>query len=150
MNPALTVNADVTSGAPCRLCGVRPDVACRHRPAVGAPPRPDLPADNRLRRDFAGQGFNFRRRELPRGKILVQPQPGTPHQPSGAELIARLEARAAELGLRPSALSGYHCGHLRQIRAAKRPTAQTVARIEAAIARPAPGTTDAASEGSQS
>lgn len=50
-------------GAPCALCQVRPDVACRHRPAdpnwsMGAAP---VETDNRRNRDYTGQGYNFRK-----------------------------------------------------------------------------------------
>lgn len=38
-----SIHMDQVSGYPCKRCGVRPDVSCRHRPAdqswtMGAPP----------------------------------------------------------------------------------------------------------------
>jgi hypothetical protein len=60
-------------GAPCGLCGVRPDVACRHRPADG-PPRdvqaePDkakpISGGGRYRQFPNAQGNNFRGRRDP-------------------------------------------------------------------------------------
>lgn len=45
---------------PCPKCGVRPNVACPHRPAdeswTGPPPSK---VDMRRERDFTGQGLNF-------------------------------------------------------------------------------------------
>lgn len=52
-------------GEPCPKCGVRPDVACVHRPAdenwKGPPP---AKADMRRERDFTGQGLNFGTRKM--------------------------------------------------------------------------------------
>lgn len=51
-------------GYPCPLCQVRPDVACRHRPAdpdwsMG----PSLPDTSTRSVPRPGQGFNFRTRK---------------------------------------------------------------------------------------
>lgn len=53
---------------------------------------------------------------------------------TGAQLIARLEARAHELGVNASSLSGSNAYHLREIARALNPKPKTIARIEAAIA----------------
>lgn len=50
------------SGEPCPKCGVRPNVACAHRPvdpawAGGKPFEPK--EDGRRTRDYTGQGLNF-------------------------------------------------------------------------------------------
>jgi len=50
------------AGFPCTLCGVRPDVSCRHRPGVGeAPPQDELVEKHK--RSYDGQGYNFRTRK---------------------------------------------------------------------------------------
>lgn len=53
---------------------------------------------------------------------------------TGAQLIARLEARAHELGVAASSLCGSKSVHLREIARARNPAPKTIARIEAAIA----------------
>lgn len=52
-------------GAPCELCGVRPDVACRHREADPGyrPPEQFETRDARSRPD-GGQGLNFGKRKV--------------------------------------------------------------------------------------
>lgn len=53
-------------GEPCASCGVRPDVACQHRPASGGLPialrEEDQPKDKR--KVARGQGLNFRSRKV--------------------------------------------------------------------------------------
>jgi hypothetical protein len=59
-------------GSPCGLCGVRPDVACSHRPADPgwAPPDQDRdPPDRRLLGLSAGNGWNFHGRRKPGPKV---------------------------------------------------------------------------------
>lgn len=52
---------DYEPGKPCGYCGVRPDVACRHRRTVEPPvERPEPKPDGRRLRDWTGQGLNFR------------------------------------------------------------------------------------------
>ena len=53
------------SGAPCVMCGVRPDVACRHRPASEEwqPPKHANPAvDPYKPKRGDGAGLNFGKR----------------------------------------------------------------------------------------
>lgn len=51
-------------GMPCFYCGVRPDVACRHRPATGSAPvqQPEPPQLPQRRKD-GGQGLAFKTRK---------------------------------------------------------------------------------------
>lgn len=54
-----------TPGEPCASCGVRPDVACQHRPASGGLPialREDGESKAKRKRDYSGTGHNFRAR----------------------------------------------------------------------------------------
>lgn len=58
-------------GFPCRLCGVRPDVACRHRPAdpswsMGTAP----PVTDNRSKPRPGNGHNFKnRRKIARERL---------------------------------------------------------------------------------
>lgn len=56
------------TGAPCLLCGVRPDVDCQHRPGRGKAPVHEYREDGRAR-PRPGAGFNFHGRRLPPGAI---------------------------------------------------------------------------------
>lgn len=47
---------------PCKLCGVRPDVACRHRPAEPAKPKPILDDDDQRKKPIALSSFVYRNR----------------------------------------------------------------------------------------
>jgi hypothetical protein len=52
--------SELEPGKPCLMCGVRSDIACRHRPAeAGRPPPPEQKEDGRKRRDWTGNGRNF-------------------------------------------------------------------------------------------
>jgi hypothetical protein len=52
-------------GFPCPYCGTRPDLACDHRLAEKAKPRPVLEGDDRPpRADQRETGMNYHRRKL--------------------------------------------------------------------------------------
>lgn len=51
-------------GSPCELCGVRPDVACRHRPADPAYTPPRQPPEHDSRKLARDQGRNFGNRTI--------------------------------------------------------------------------------------
>lgn len=44
--------------APCSYCGVRPDVACKHRPATGEPPVQMAERVDRRKRQLQGLAFH--------------------------------------------------------------------------------------------